>query len=180
MKAATYVVLAALLLTMQSSLAPWVAIKDVRPDWLLVAAVFLGLYAYPRDAVIGAWVLGFCADLMTVERTGLISFSYMLAAAGALSIREYIFRYWALTQFALTLVLALCVQTGWMMYRRMAYEPIAPLWSDWLVGALLTSLYTAAWAPLLHKVLLRMSGLLGLARPRYSHAGLRTMGMADV
>ena len=180
MRWATYVVVAALLLTMQSALAPVVEIRGVRPDWLLVGAVFLGLYVKPSHAVAAAWVLGLCADLMTVERPGLISFSYMMVAAAVSSVREYVFRYWALTQFTLTLVLALCVQTVWMMYRRTMYTPVRPLWSDWFVGAVLTSLYSAAWAPVLHRLLLQLSGLLGIARPRYSHAGLRSVGSSNV
>jgi hypothetical protein len=117
---------------------------------------------------------------MTVERPGLISFSYMMVAAAVSSVREYLFRYWALTQFTLTLVLAVCVQTVWMMYRRTMYAPVRPLWSDWFVGAVLTSLYSAVWAPVLHRLLLQLSGLLGIARPRYSHAGLRSVGSSNV
>jgi rod shape-determining protein MreD len=180
MRWATYIVLAAVLLTMQSALAPAVEIRGVRPDWLLVGAVFLGLYVPARHAITAAWVLGLCADLLTVERPGLISFSYMLVAAAVCSVREYVFRYWALTQFTLTLVLALCVQTAWMMYRRTMYGPVQPLWSDWFFGAAMTSLYTAAWAPILHRALLALSGLLGIARPRYSHTGLRSVGSSNV
>jgi rod shape-determining protein MreD len=172
--------LAALLLTLQSVLAPRLSIGGARPDWLLVGVVFLGLYARPRDAVIGAWVLGLCADLMTLERPGLISLSYLLAAAVAVAMRDYLFRYWAITQFALTLILGLAVQTLWLFVRRVSYSTIDPFWSDWLFGVLLASAYTAAWAPILHALLLRMSGLLGLPRPRYSHAGLRTLGSSDV
>lgn len=180
MRAATYFVLAAVLLTLQSVLAPRISIGTARPDWLLVGVVFLGLYARPRDAVIGAWVLGLCADLMTLERPGLISLSYMLAAAAAVWVRDYLFRYWTLTQFTLTLILALGVQTIWLFVRRASHIVVGPFWTDWLVGVLLTSIYTAAWAPILHALLLRMSGLLGLPRPRYSHAGLRSVGSSDV
>lgn len=180
MRTATYFVLAVLLLTLQSMIAPRLALGGVRPNWLLVAVVFLGLYARPRDAVIGAWVLGFCADLMTVERPGLISLSYLLAAATVIWLREYLFRYWAVTQFALTLVIAIAVESAWLFYRRTAYPPVRSLSSDWFVGVLLTSFYTAAWAPIFHALLLKLSGLLGLPRPRYSHAGLRSAGAGDV
>lgn len=180
MRWATYVVLAAVLLTMQSAMAPLIAIRGVRPDWLLVGAVFLGLYVKPSHAVVAAWILGLCADLLTVERPGLISFSYMLVAAAVSSVREYVFRYWALTQFTLTLVLTLFVQTLWMVYRRTMYAPPTPIWSDWFFYAVPTSLYTAAWAPILHRLLLQLSGLLGIARPRYGHAGLRSMGSSNV
>ena len=180
MRVATYVLLASLFLTLQSAVAPWVEMGGVRPDWLLVAVVFLGLYAEPKEAVIGSWVLGLCSDLLTLERPGLISLSYMLAAAAAVSVREYVFRYWTLTQLSLTLVLALAVQSAWTIFRRTAFEPTSSFWSDWLTGAFLTSLYTAAWAPLLHKGLLLLSEPLGLPRPRYTHAGLRSMRGSNV
>lgn len=180
MRWAVYIVVLAVLLTAQSALAPAVEIRGVRPDWLLAGAIFLGLYVKPREAVVSAWVMGLCADLLTVERPGLISLSYMLSAAAVCSFREYVFRYWALTQFATTLVMALAVQTVWMFYRRIMYPPAPPLVTDWMYGTVLTSLYTAAWAPLLHKVLLSLSGALGIVRPKYGHVGLRSIGTTHV
>lgn len=180
MRWATYVVVAALLLTMQSALAPFVEIKGVRPDWLLAGAVFLGLFVKPTHAVVAAWVLGLCADMLTVERPGLLSFSFLMISAAVSAIREYVFRYWVLTQFTLTLVVALCFGTALLMYRRCMYEPVRPLWSDWFVGVGLTSLYTAAWAPILHNLLLRLSGLLGIVRPKYGHSGLHSVGSSNV
>lgn len=180
MRWATFIVVAAVLLTMQSALAPFVEIKGVRPDWLLVGAVFLGLFIKPPHAVVAAWLLGLCADLLTVERPGLLSLSYMLVAAAVSTVREYVFRYWAITQFTLTLVLAIGLGTVLMIYRRMMYGQARPLWSDWLVFVLMSSLYTASWAPILHGLLLRLSGLLGIARPRYGHAGLRSMSSPNV
>lgn len=180
MRWATFIVVAAVLLTMQSAIAPFVEIKGVRPDWLLVGAVFVGLFVKPSHAVVAAWSLGFCADLLTVEHPGLLSLSYMLAAAAVSAVREYVFRYWAITQFTLTFLLAVCLGTAWMFYRRAMYFPVRSLTSDWLVGVLMTSLYTAAWAPILHSLLLRLSGSLGIARPRYGHAGLRSASAPHV
>ena len=180
MRWAVYIVVLAVLLTMQSAIAPIVSIRGVRPDWLLAGAVFLGLYVKPREAIVSAWVLGLCADLLTVERPGLVSLSYMLVAAAVSAAREYVFRYWILTQFAMTLAMALCVQTAWMIYRRILYTPALPVLPDWFYGAVLTSLYTAAWAPVLHKILLGLSGAFGIVRPRYGHAGLRPAGSTNV
>lgn len=180
MRWTTFVIVAAVLLTLQTAVAPFLEIGGVRPDWLIVGVVYFALYARARDAVIAAWIIGFCADLMTIERIGLISLSYGLVALGVTSVREYLFRYRALTQFAITLFMCLLVQTGWMLYRRIMYTPAQSVWVDWLTGALLVSLYTAFWAPPLHRLLLRLSRLLGIARPRYSHAGLHTLETPDV
>lgn len=180
MRWAIYIVVLAVLLTAQSALAPIVEIRGVRPDWLLVGAVFLGLYVKPREAVVSAWILGLCADLLTVERPGLISLSYLLTAAAVSTVREYVFRYWTLTQFTMTLAMALCVQTAWMIYRRILHPPSPSILTDWFYGAALTSLYSAAWAPILHKLLLSLSTGLGIVRPKYGHAGLRSVGSSSV
>jgi rod shape-determining protein MreD len=180
MRWAVYIVVLAVLLTAQSALAPVAEIGGIRPDWLLAGAVFLGLYVKPREAVVSAWAMGLCADLLTVERPGLVSLSYLLTAAAVGATREYVFRYWILTQFSLTLAAALCGQTAWMMYRRAAFPPSPPLLSDWFHAAVLTSLYTAVWAPLLCRLLLMLSNAFGIVRPKYGHAGLRSLGTSNV
>ncbi len=176
----SFAVVAALLLTMQTAVAPFLAIRGVRPDWLLVGVVYFALYARAADAVIAAWALGFCADLMTLERLGLISLSYALAAMAVIYVREYLFRHRPLTQFSVTLIVCLAVQSAWLIYRRFAYGPTKPLWSDWMSGALFVSVYTALWAPLLYRLLSRFSRLLGISLPRYSHAGLTSRESHDV
>jgi rod shape-determining protein MreD len=180
MRWATFVIVAAGLLTLQTAVAPFLEVRGVRPDWLLVGVMYFALYARAKDGIIAAWAIGFCADLMTVERMGMISMSYALAALCATSVREYVFRYRAMTQFTLTLCICLMVQTTWMFYRRIMYVPEQAVWVEWSVGALLVSVYTALWAPLLHRLLLRLSRLLGIARPRYSHAGLHVLETHDV
>ena len=72
--------LAVLALTLQSAIAPRLAIFGVRPDWILVLVVFFALHGRRRDAVIAGWSLGMCADLMSIERVGLLALSYALAA----------------------------------------------------------------------------------------------------
>ena len=180
MRWATFVIVAALLLTLQTAVVPFLEIRGVRPDLLIVGVVYFALYARSRDAFIAAWIIGFCADLMTLERIGLISLSYGLAALCVISIREYLFRYRALTQFTMTLFICLLVQTAWIAYRRIMYAPAQLIWTDWFFGALLVSLYSALWAPPLHRMLLKFSRSLGIARPRYSHAGLHLLETPDV
>ncbi len=180
MRWTTFGIIVVMLLTLQTTIAPLVQVFGARPDWLFVGVVYFAMYARPRDAVIAAWIIGFCADLMTIERMGLISFSYAISALGIISIRQYIFRYRALTQFTMTFCTCLLVQTVWLVYRRLMLPNAKSIVVDWSVGVLVVSLYTGLWAPLLHKLLLKLSKPLGISRPRYSHAGLHALETADV
>ncbi len=167
-------------LTAQTALAPRVAVYSVRPDWLLVVVVFLALYVPSKPAVIGAWIIGISADLMTVERMGFIALSFALTALAILSIRDYLFRnHWS-TQLAITLVACVSVRGVWMIYQRTMFEHSTGLASSVLVDVVLVSVYTALWAPLIHGLLNRMARPLGLVVPRYSYAGLSRAGSTRV
>ncbi len=172
----TFLLLAAVVLTLQSSLAPRLEVFGARPDWLLVVVVFFALYAPPREAAIAAWIVGAAADLMTVERLGLLALTYALVAVAVASVRDYLFRHRAVTRFVVTLVASLLVRAGWMVYRRVLYDPADRLLADLAADVLMGSIYTAAWAPLLQAGLWRMSRVFGLARPRYTYAGLHRIG----
>ena len=171
MRPLAFILLAAIMLTLQSSVAPRLELVGARPDWLLLVVVFLALHARASDAVIGAWIIGVCADLMTVERLGLIALSYGLVATVVVSVRDYLFRYRMVTQFVVTLAACLLVRVAWTVYHHTLYGPAGPLLVNLTMDVLLASIYTAAFAPPLHRGLLRMSRTLGLARPRYTYAG---------
>lgn len=176
----TFAILTVLVLTLQATVASRLELFSARPDFLLVVVVFLGLYVPSRDAMASGWILGACADLMTIERFGVIAVSYGLTAMLVSSLREYLFRYRVVTQAAVTLAACLLVRTAWTMYYHLLYNVSGPLLRDWLIGGLVASAYTAALAPFAFRVLLRMSRPLGIARPRYGYAGLTMRGRADV
>jgi len=171
----TFAIIAVIALTLQSTAAPRLELCGARPDGLVVVVVFFALHGRMPEAAVGAWIIGACADLMTIERAGLISFSYALTALGVANVREYLFRYQGRTQFTVTLVACLTVRAGWLLYRRALYDPGPSIWADAAADVLLASVYTAALAPPLHRLLLKMSGALGLARPRYTYAGLHRL-----
>lgn len=166
----TFILLAAAALTLQSAIAPRVAPFGIRPDWLLVVVVFFALHGRAPDAVAGAWVLGMCADLMTVERAGLIALTYTLIAILVCSTREYLFRRRAGTQFFVTLAACVMVRLAWTIYYRVLYDPADSLLATLATDVAMGSLYTAVWAPPLHRGLLHISRTLGLPRPRYTYA----------
>lgn len=176
----TFVILSILALTLQAAVAPRLELFSARPDFLLIVVVFLSLYAPSRDAITAGWILGVCADLMTIERFGLIAFSYGMTAMIVTSLREYLFRYRVVTQTVVTLTACLLVRTAWTIYYHLLYEASGPLLRDWLIGGVLVSAYTAALALFAFRVLLRMSRPLGIARPRFGYASMASRGWADV
>jgi len=168
----TFAILAVLVLTLQAAVAPRIDLFSARPDFLLIVVVFLGLYASSGDAIAAGWILGACADLMTIERFGVIAFSYGLTAILVTLLREYLFRYRVLTQTIVTLTACLLVRTAWTMYYHLLYEARGPMLGDWLIGGVLASAYTAAFTPFVFPMLQKFSRLLGIPRPRYGYAGI--------
>lgn len=163
-----YLLILAVGLTCQSVIAPFVEIFGVRPDFLLVGVVFLALHAPPKETILAAWVVGLAADLLTIEQFGFLGLSYALAAILVLEVREYLFRYRAFTQFAVTAVVVMVVQCLWAVYVSIRYGTRDGIVMSMLMGAVPVSLYSAAWAVPTHRVLLWIGRPLGLARPRRS------------
>jgi rod shape-determining protein MreD len=166
----TFILLAVVALTLQTAVAPRVAPFDIRPDWLLIVVVFIALHAPPRAAIVGAWIIGGLADLMTIERLGLVAVSYTLAATFIISIREYLFRYRTTTRFVVTLTACLLVRALWTGYSRAVYDLERSLLAALTLDVLLASVYTALWALPVHEGLRRVSRTFGLVRLRYNFA----------
>lgn len=157
-------------LTAQSTLAHRTELFGARPDWLLILVVFVAFHARRRDAVLGAWVLGLTADLMTIERFGLIALSYVLVTVAIIAVREFLFRQRAITQFIATLIAAGAIHLAWMIYRRTLYTPTLPTFDDFVVSVLFVAVYSALWAPPIHACLLRLRRPMGFAAPRFGYA----------
>ncbi|MFH1108177.1 MAG: rod shape-determining protein MreD [Planctomycetota bacterium] len=176
----TFAVLAVIALTLQAAVASRIELFAARPDFLLIVVVFLSLYAPPNNAIAAAWILGVCADLMTIERFGLIALSYGLTAMSLASVRENLFRYRVLTQAVVTFAACLLVRTAWTVYYHGLYGATVPLFKDWVGGAVIASIYTAALAPPMFRALLPMSRSLGIARPRPGYASSSASDRAHV
>ena len=170
----------AVLLAAQTVVAPALELAGVRPDWLLVGVILLGLYAPKHEALIAGWVIGVSADLLTLERFGFLAISYGLAVLFAIKAREYVFRYRISTQFMLTLIVGLVLQTSWLVYRRFAYVPTVSVAWELFSYCIPSAVYTAIWAPLLSKGFLALSKALGIEHPRYTFGGIRRLERVDV
>jgi rod shape-determining protein MreD len=165
-----FVICAVIVLTLQTTVAWRLDLRGARPDWLLVLAIFFALHARSADALIGAWLLGAAADVMSIERFGLLSGCYGLATLAVYAVRDYVFRDNPLAHFVLTFAAAAAVGAATMAYRGAVVD------GGWRAGAfaaggsiLLGAAYTAVWAPLVHYVLLKFPRALGVRAPRRSY-----------
>lgn len=161
-----------LLLALQAGLAPRLELWGARPDWLLAAVIFFALHVQGGSAAVGAWCLGFSADLMTLERPGLLAITYTVTALLVTSLREYVFRMSVTAQFAVTFATGVLIRSAWLAYRHAAFDWERGWISEWSSDVLWGAAYTAAFAPPIHRLLTRLGRQMGMRFPRYSHAGM--------
>ena len=171
-----FAALAIVCVTLHTTVAPRLAVAGARPDWILVAVVFFAMHVRSLDAVVAGWTLGLLADFQTAERFGLLSLVYGLTALLVYFGREHMFRSNPFAHFAMTLVAGLIVQFMLWTYYAVGVGAGGASWFGQLFTVGWAALYTALWAPPVHACLLKLSPWLGLAVPRYSHAGLARTG----
>ena len=169
------VVICALAYVAQTLVAPRIELAGARPDFLLILVVFFGLSGPPRRGVLIGWGVGFFADLLSVERMGLLSLSYGLTAFTLVSAREFLFGRGPGTQFVVTLTYALMTHVAWAVYVQALYGGMGGSPRAWLTAAL----YTAALAPIACGLLGRIAPLFGLPRRR-SDADRSTLSFSHV
>jgi len=171
----SFSILVIIVLTLQSALAPRIELFGARPDLILVVTVFFAMHAGRREAVLCAWLLGVLADLMTIERFGLLALSYALIAMIVASVRDFLFRYNAFSQFVVTAAASLLIGIGWFFYRHVVFDPGTALLGDLVVTVLLTPIYTGMAALPIHGVMLVVLRWFGLNVPRYTFSGLHRL-----
>lgn len=172
MRTFVWIIGGTVLLALQAGLAPRLEIWGARPDWLLVAVVFFALHVRAGSAAAGAWCLGFAADLLTLERPGLLAITYTATALLVAGLREYVFRMSAMTQFFVVLAVGLLVRSAWLIYRYAAYDWNGG-WAGQIAGDVVWgAAYTALFAPPMHRLLMSVGKPMGMRFPRYSHAGM--------
>ena len=165
MKWTAFGILAAATLVLQTTVGPVVAIQSVRPNWMIVLAVFYALWGPWPDAAIAAWLLGLAVDLQSAAsgggRIGLYAICFGAAAWAMMRIRSAFFRDHAVTQFVMTAVFALAVE---LLVEAVRWWTLRGAYPERQAGwfAFFTALYTAAWAPYMHWLLLRFHRWTGL------------------
>lgn len=131
------------------------------PDWPLAWAIFLGCYAPPRGACLGAWATGLTRDLASATPIGLHTLPLLAATLCALRLRPTVFREHPLTQAALGFLLglpAIWIEGAWLLWAG-GSGPGA----DTLREAVLLAAWTGWGTPILFAVLRPLRTTMGLA-----------------
>jgi len=169
MRWVVFAIVLALFTVFQTSVAPFLAMHSVRPDFMLIFAVFIALMARSQDALIACWGVGLAMDLMSLSygdaaNVGLHAFCLGLIGAGIVGIRSYLFRDSVVTQvvFTITAKLILDLLAGaYMLYRLDAWHRFGEV----TLLALWAAAYTAVVAPYVHWLLRRLRTALGVGMP---------------
>lgn len=102
-RALLFVLVAALLLVVQTALGAMVDVAGVMPDLFLLLVVYLVGRWPPGQAMVAAWTLGLARDCMTPAPLGLDAFALLVAASVLV---------WAHRRFVLDTDVALAVLGG--------------------------------------------------------------------
>ena len=161
-----FAILLYLVTVLQTTVAPFIALHTVRPDFMVILAVFYALLARHQDAPLACWCIGFAIDLTTMSYTdysnvGVHAFSLGLIGLIICKIRELTFRESALTQliFAFLAKLLLAGLVGLhMLYVLGEWDRLG----ETVVTSVWAAAYTAVLAPYGHWILCRLRGALGV------------------
>lgn len=169
-----FFILAYVVLGVQVGLSGYDHLHRGRPNFVLLAVVFIAVNGHRDAALLGCFLLGFMQDLLTQAPLGLNAFAYGAIGMLVIAMQEVVYREHFLTHLMLGFV-------GGVVYAAIAYThgliysairgPSAyprPLLAPLLEGAI----YTAVLAPFVLYVLVRMKRLFGF-RPSRSHAARR-------
>lgn len=155
-----YFILAYIVLGLQAGLAVHLRIGSAEPNLVVLAVIFIAIFA-PRDAaLLGAYVLGLMQDLLTAQPLGTYAFSYGLVAMFTVSTQQVVYRGHPLTHFSLALVAALFTMAIVVLHSltRGPWIQIMPQFYS--------ALYTACLAPLVLGLLGRMKRGFAFQPPR--------------
>ncbi len=109
MRPLPFAILAVVVLVLQVAVAPAIALTSARfqPQFPLILAMFVALYARTDAALLGCWTLGLLLDLASLGPLGVYAFSFGLVGLGIVGMRASLFRDHFFSHIFLALVFGL-------------------------------------------------------------------------
>ncbi len=170
-----FAILLYLAAVLQTTLAPFVDIQTIRPDFMLILAVHYALMAARWDAPLACWFIGLTVDLTGLSYAqhsslGVNAFAFGLIGLLIVRIREFTFRESPMTPLFVAFIaksgLSLIVGLH-MLYVLEAW----PRWREVIWIGLWSAVYSAVLAPYFHWLLGRLRKPLGFELPRGLRVG---------
>jgi rod shape-determining protein MreD len=161
-----FTIVLVVLTAVQKTVVPFIAVHTIRPDLMVVFAVYCALTARTHDALLACWFVGLAIDLSSMSYGSAANVGLHACALGLIGIvivqlRDLTFRESTATQLFFTFVakILLAVLTGLHLIYVVRSGPT--LRESMLCG-FYSALYTLAVAPYGHWVFRRLRNLLGI------------------
>ncbi|HPF38240.1 MAG TPA: rod shape-determining protein MreD [Phycisphaerae bacterium] len=150
----------------QTTIAPVVEIRTIRPDLLMILAVYYALHAQRYDALLACWCVGFLIDLTSIgyashSNVGIHAVAMGLAGILIVGLRDYTIQDSPFTQMIYCFLMKLFVTS--VMVLHMAYIlDVEGVTFRFLAIGFWEAVYTGLLAPYAFWALRRMRAALGL------------------
>lgn len=129
MRGLAFTILAYVALALQVGLAPYIEWRGVRPNLVLLAAVFIGMNAKRREpALLGCFLIGLVQDCLTTQALGVYACSYGVAALLVTGSARVVYRDHPLAHVSLALVAGVIAMFATLVSG--ALHPAAPAVTD--------------------------------------------------
>jgi rod shape-determining protein MreD len=162
----SFVILLVVVTALQKTVAPFIAVHTIRPDFMVIVAVHYALAARPYDALLACWCVGLAIDLTSLSYTGapnvgLYAMSLGLIGFVIVKLRDLTFRESTMTQLFFTFAtkLLLCLMAGaYMLY----VTGVKGRFGDVFLTGIYGAVFTAVLAPYGHWALKGLRSVLGI------------------
>lgn len=155
-----YFILAYLAVGIHIGLSGYMNWRGASINIALLAAIFIAINAPKEAALIGCFALGAIQDLTTQQALGVCALSYGLIGYFAASVGAVAYRGHPATHFAVTLI-GMLMYSAVVVIHGMIHGPRVAVST-----LLLSSIYTAAVAPILIGILHRFRKVFSFQTPR--------------
>jgi len=159
----------------QTTIAPVVEINTIRPDVLVVVAVYYALFAPRYDALLACWFAGFLIDLTSIgyathSNVGVHAISLGFVGILIVGLRDYTNQDSPFIQMLYCMVAKLSMAAVAVFHMAYVLGDEAP-WTRFIAPGVWEAVYTGLLAPYAFWVLRRFRASLGLAQGRRLRMG---------
>ena len=114
------------LVPLQSTALPYLAIEKVRPDLLLLLLLFVSLSVKKPDVLFAAWLIGTVRGMYSQDPVGLHALAYVLTSAVICRIRSEVFTGHVLTRMTIAAAATVALGVLVLVLTGLTYRHVSP------------------------------------------------------